>query len=93
MLIAAMTVRLHAPWAHSLKEKRMEVRSLLARVRSRFNISAAEVDAQDAHQTIVLGIAAVAGDAAQADSILDHVIRYIEGSTQAEVMEIIREMR
>lgn len=93
MLVAVMTVRLYAPWVHSLKEKRAETKSLLARLRGRFNVSAAEADAQDVQQTIVLGIAAVAANAAQADSILDHVLRYIEAGTQSEVMEVIREMR
>lgn len=32
MMIAAMTFRLHAPWVHSLKEKRMIVKSLVARL-------------------------------------------------------------
>ena len=32
MIIAAMTFRLHAPWVHSLKEKRMVVKSLIAQL-------------------------------------------------------------
>lgn len=93
MLIAAMTVRLYAPWVHSLKEKRMEVKSLLARLRNQFHCSAAEVDAQDIHQSIVLGIACIVGSTAQADSILDAVLRFIEKDTRAEVVRIEREIR
>ena len=36
MLIAVMTFRLHAPWVHSLKEKRMIVRSLTAQLQNKF---------------------------------------------------------
>ena len=54
MLIAVMTFRLHAPWVHSLKEKRMIVKSLTAKLRNRFHVSAAEVDEQDTHQIIVM---------------------------------------
>ena len=93
MLIAAMTVRLYAPWVHSLKEKRMEVKSLLARLRNQFHCSAAEVDAQDIHQSIVLGIACIVGSTAQADSILDAVLKFIEKDTRAEVVRIEREIR
>lgn len=93
MLIAAMTVRLYAPWVHSLKEKRMEVKSLLARLRNQFHCSAAEVDAQDIHQTIVLGIACVVGNTAQADSLLDAVLKFIEKDSQAEIVRVDREVR
>lgn len=92
MQIAVLTVRLYAPWVHSLKEKRMEVKSLLARLRNKFNVSAAEVGEQDTHQTIVVGIAAIAADSSQADSILDHLLNFIEASTEAEIMSVQREL-
>ena len=44
MNIAAMTFHLRAPWVHSLKEKRMIVKSLVAKLQNRFHVSAAEVD-------------------------------------------------
>ena len=93
MIIAAMTIRLHAPWVHSLKEKRMEVRSLLSRVRSQFNVSAAEVGDQDIHQSITIGIAAIAANGAQADSILDSVIHFVEANSEALIVSIDRERR
>lgn len=93
MLIAAAQVKLYAPWIHSLKEKRMEVKSLIAKVQNKFHVSIAEVDENDIHQIIVLGIASVAGDTAQGDSILDHVLRFIEENTEAEITDIQREVR
>ena len=50
MRTAAMTFRLHAPWVHSLKEKRMILKSLVAKLQNKFHVSAAEVDEQDVHQ-------------------------------------------
>ena len=50
MKIAAMTFRLRASWVHSLKEKRMIVNSLTAKLQNRFHVSAAEIDEQDTHQ-------------------------------------------
>ncbi|MBO7405190.1 MAG: DUF503 domain-containing protein, partial [Clostridia bacterium] len=52
MKITAITFRLHAPWVHSLKEKRMIVKSLLAKLQNRFHVSAAEIDEQDTHQIL-----------------------------------------
>ena len=60
MNIATITFRLRASWVHSLKEKRMIVKSLTAQLQNRFHVSAAEIDEQDIHQIIVIGVAAIA---------------------------------
>ena len=49
MLIAAMTFRLHAPWVHSLKEKRMIVKSLIVQLQNQFHVSAAEIEEMDSY--------------------------------------------
>ena len=50
MKIATMTFTLRASWVHSLKEKRMIVKSLVAKLQNKFHLSAAEIDEQDTHQ-------------------------------------------
>lgn len=77
---------------HSLKEKRMIVKSICTKVQNKFNVSIAEVDEQDTHQTIVLGLACVAGDMNLANSIIDKVLNFIEQSTEAMVTNVEREM-
>lgn len=93
MLIAAMTFRLHAPWVHSLKEKRMIVKSLIAQLQNRFHVSAAEIDEQDTHQIVVIGVAAIVSHNAMADSLMDEISDYVEGNTEAEILEEQREIR
>ena len=93
MNIAAMTFRLHAPWVHSLKEKRMIVNSLVSRLRNRFHISVAEIDEQDTHQIIVIGIAAIVPQSAMADSLMDEISAFVEETTEAEILEENREIR
>lgn len=93
MVVCVLTVRLHAPWVHSLKEKRMELKSLLTRLRNTFNVSVAEVDEQDTHTVMVIGVAALAADAAQADSMQEYMLHFIETHTQAEVIAVERERR
>ena len=88
-----MTFRLHAPWVHSLKEKRMIVKSLVAQLQNRFHVSAAEIDAQDIHQIIVLGLAAVVPHNALADSLMDEISQFMETATDAELVEETREIR
>jgi uncharacterized protein YlxP (DUF503 family) len=91
-MIASAKLKLYMPWVHSLKEKRMVVKSICAKVRNRYNVSIAEVEEQDTHQTAVLGFAAVVGDRAQADSILDHVINYIENNSDGELVQVERDI-
>ena len=93
MIIAAMTFRLRAPWAHSLKEKRMTVQSLIAKLQNRFHVSAAETDEQDTHQIIVIGIAAVVPHNAMADRVMDEISAFVEENTEAEILEEEREIR
>ncbi len=93
MVVRTAELRLYAPWVHSLKEKRMVVKSLLAKTRARFGISAAEVDAQDVHQTIVLGLACVSDSLLNASEIIDGAVRFIGANTEAEVTDVLLETR
>ena len=93
LIIGTVKIKLYAPWVASLKQKRMVVKSIIAKTQNKFNVAVAEVDEQDTLQTIVLGIACVAGTVSQSDSIMDHVIAFIESNTEAEIVDIQRELR
>ena len=92
MKIATMTFRLHAPWVHSLKEKRMIVKSLVAKLQNKFHVSAAEIDEQDVHQFIVIGVAAIVPHNAMADSLMDEISSFVEISTEAQIVDETREV-
>ena len=93
MKIAALTFRLRAPWVHSLKEKRMIVKSLVAKLQNRFHVSAAEIDEQDTHQIIVIGVAAIVPHHAMADSLMDEISLFVEENCEAEILDEMREIR
>jgi uncharacterized protein YlxP (DUF503 family) len=93
MNIAAMTFRLRASWVHSLKEKRMIVKSLTAQLQNRFHVSAAEIEEQDTHRIIVIGTAAIVPHNAVADSLMEEISRFVENSCSAEILEETREIR
>ena len=93
MIIAVATFRLYAPWVHSLKEKRMIVKSLVGQLQNRFHVSAAETDEQDTHQIIVISAAAIAANSAMADSVMEAISRFVEENTEAEILEENREIR
>ena len=93
MKIAVLSFRLYAPWVHSLKEKRMIVRSMIAKLQNRFHVSAAEIEEQDTHQIIVIGVAAIVPHQAIADSLMDEISRFVEENTEAEILDEAREIR
>ena len=93
MRIAVMTFRLHAPWVHSLKENRMIVKSIIAKLQNKFHVSAAEIDEQDVHQIIVIGVAAVVPHNAMADSLMEKMSLFVEENTEAEIIDEEREIR
>lgn len=93
MIVETLELKLYAPWVHSLKEKRMVVSSLVHKTQSRFKLAVAEVDTQDVHQTITIGIACVGNSEQTVSRVLDQVLDFIESSTEAEILEVIREQR
>ena len=92
MKIATIIFRLRAPWVHSLKEKRMIVKSLVAKLQNKFHVSAAEIDEQDVHQIIVIGVASIVPHNAMADSLMDEISEFVESNTEAEIVEEMREV-
>ena len=87
-----MTFRLRAEWVHSLKEKRMIVKSLVAKLRNRYNVTAAEIDEQDTHQIIVIGVAAIVPHNAFADSLMEDISQFVDENTEAEIIDEEREI-
>ena len=61
-VIALLTLDIHLPHAHSLKDKRMVVRRLKDRLRSKFNVAASEVDHQDLWQRCQISVVTVGPD-------------------------------
>ncbi|HAT4282222.1 TPA: DUF503 domain-containing protein [Clostridium perfringens] len=88
MRVLNLKITLRASWVHSLKEKRMVVKSIVQRLKNKFNVSVGEVHEQDIHQIIVIGISAVCGDQKQVDSTLENLIDFIEENTDAEIINI-----
>ena len=66
----------------------MVVKSIVQRLKNKFNVSVGEVHEQDIHQIIVIGISAVCGDQKQVDSTLENLIDFVEENTDAEIQAV-----
>jgi uncharacterized protein YlxP (DUF503 family) len=83
MHIGVLRLSFHIPHARSLKDKRGVVRKFRDRIRARFDVSIAEVGAQDLHQRAVFGVAVVSSDSRVCDSILEQIARAAETQEDA----------
>jgi uncharacterized protein YlxP (DUF503 family) len=71
----------------------MIVKSIIAKLQNKFHVSAAEIDEQDVHQIIVIGVAAVVPHNAMADSLMEKMSLFVEENTEAEIIDEEREIR
>jgi uncharacterized protein YlxP (DUF503 family) len=85
MTVGVLQVDLFISDALSLKDKRAVVKSIIGRTQARFNVSVAEVDYQDAHKVVTLGIACVSESAVQANRVLNKVRDFVERDPRAVV--------
>ena len=93
MIVKLLTVDLFIPGCSSLKEKRLALSSLKARLRRRFNVAVAEVAHHDKWQRCELAITTVAVDRRTADSCCDKVFRFIEGDHRVEITDTHQDYR
>jgi len=89
--VCRLTLRLHDN--RSLKGKRQVVRSLIDRLRHRFDASVAEVGDQDRLKSALIGIAVVSEGARHAAEMMDSVIEYAESQMfEADIIDIERDV-
>lgn len=75
---------------HSLKEKRAIVRPIVAELRRRFAISAAETDSPDLHRRAGIGVSVVAGDRAHIVEVLEAAERLVAARPEIELLSVRR---
>jgi len=71
---------------HSLKQKRSLVRPVIAELRRRFEVAAAEAGHVDLHRRSLIGVAAVAADAGHVREVLDACERLVAGRAELDLL-------
>ena len=71
---------------HSLKEKRSVVRPLVAELKKRFSVSAAETGHLDLHRRAEVGVAVVAADPAHCRDVLESCERLVADRPEVELL-------
>jgi uncharacterized protein YlxP (DUF503 family) len=77
----------------SLKQKRSVVRPIVAELRRRFAVSAAETGRLDLHRRAGIGVAVVAADRAHVVDVLDSAERLVAARPEIELLWARRDLR
>jgi uncharacterized protein YlxP (DUF503 family) len=92
MIIGLLTLDLHIPEAHSLKSKRLVIKSLIDRIKNKFNVSIAEVDANDLWQRSVIGIALVANETQFINKVFEQIKNVVLNTHSVELINSTMEL-
>ena len=86
MVVGTLKIEFRIRDNHSLKGKRKIVRSMVDRVKHRFNASIAEVGSNDNWQRIELGISTIGNDRRHIESTLGNILSFLESLYLAEIV-------
>lgn len=84
MHVGICKIRFRLPENETLKGKRQVIKSVMARVQNKFNVSIAEVDDNEVWQIATLGVACVSNDGRHANEVLSRVVDFV-GETRFEI--------
>jgi len=91
MIIGTLTIDFMLHGCRSLKEKRAVVKSLIAKIKNKFNVSVAETDFLDIHARGSLGIAVISNERRHANSMLDKIADFVDKLYLVDVTNIYME--
>jgi uncharacterized protein YlxP (DUF503 family) len=92
MYIGALELDVLLGDVHSLKEKRSMVRPVIAELRRRFEVAAAEAGHLDLHRRALVGVSLVAADAGPVMDVLDRCERLVAARPELELLSARRRM-
>jgi uncharacterized protein YlxP (DUF503 family) len=87
MVVGTLIIEFRLHDNRSLKGKRKVVRSMVDKVKHKFNVAVAEIGSNDKWQKIELGISTVGNDRRHIDSSLNNILTYLESLYLAEIVD------
>ena len=86
MVVGVMRIEFYLHENRSLKGKRKVVKSMIGKVKHKFNVAIAETDSNDKWQKIELGVSTVGNDRRHVDSSLSNVLTFLDSLYLAEMV-------
>lgn len=92
MIVGTCEIELIIFEANSLKEKRHVIKSIIERIKARFNVSVAEIDYLDLWNRSMIGIAAVSNSKNICESTISKIIEFIDNDERVEIINHFTEV-
>lgn len=86
MIVGILQIELRIGESHSLKEKRMVLKSLKDRLRRKFNISISEIGFQETWQRALLGVSSIGTDKGYVNGLLSSVLDWVASNRSVELV-------
>lgn len=92
MIVGTCEIELIIYEANSLKEKRHVIKSIIERIKSRYNASVAEVDHNDLWNRAVIGVAVVSNNKRLSEEMISKIIDFIDNDERVEIINHLMEV-
>ena len=87
MIIGFLSLEIHFPYSHSLKEKRKILNSFKDRVKRKYNVAFAELDYQNKWQRTKIGMVTLNNQKRPIESVLNKIIGEAEENIEGEILD------
>jgi uncharacterized protein len=91
VVVGVCRIVLNIDDAYSLKEKRHVIKSIIERMKSRFNASISEVEMNDIWNRAVIGVSCVSNEAGHSDSMMSSIVNFIENDGRVDLVDYCTE--
>ncbi len=92
MLVGTCQIEILIYEANSLKDKRHVLKSIIERIKTRFNVSVSEVDYHELWNRSMIGIAVVSNSKAMCESVITKIIDFIDNDERVEIINHFMEV-
>jgi hypothetical protein len=92
MRVGTLTIEFRLHGVFSKKEKRSLSASLKQKLRNKFNVAVAEIDALDSLDSLVLSVVTVSNETRRVQSVLSKTLAMIESSNLDEIVDVSMEV-
>jgi len=92
MIVGTMKIVFHIHDNRSLKGKRKIVKSMVDKVKHKFNVAIAEIGSNDKWRKIELGVSTVGNDRRHIDTSLNNILAFLESLYLAEIVDLNTEI-
>ncbi|NMB20544.1 MAG: DUF503 domain-containing protein [Firmicutes bacterium] len=93
MLVGTLCVQVYIPGSSSLKDKRRTVKSMMAKVQHRFNVSIAELYSEDLWQRATIGIAYIGDSREHVERQLQYVLNFLDAEPDWEIIKVDMDLK